>query len=141
MEPTVAHDPRIMHTTKPVLFIATETATFDLSPWIEEGYDTHLLTQATSRDIENAVDDLESSDKYAIIGRSPTPLSFPTNDEQLLVLLLLLRFNLRVTPLANFRPLLHTTQPPSPGCSSILMYASSSTSLPPRRSRHLLRGL
>jgi hypothetical protein len=68
---------RIMSTTKPTLFIATESKICDISPWANEGYDIHLLTEATSRDIENAVDDLESHDKYAIIGRYLALLSSP----------------------------------------------------------------
>ena len=51
----------------PTLLIATDSDTFDLSLWINEGYTTHLLTRATLRSIEDAADDLESSDRYAII--------------------------------------------------------------------------
>jgi hypothetical protein len=53
---------------KPTILIATDTPTFDIEPWASEGYSIHLLTHATARDIEDAADDLESNDKYGIIG-------------------------------------------------------------------------
>jgi hypothetical protein len=52
----------------PTLIISTDTATFDISPWMTEGYEVYLLTHSTKRSIEDAVDDLESSQKYAILG-------------------------------------------------------------------------
>lgn len=61
---------------KPTLVVACDTATFDISPWAAEGYSVHLLTAATQRDIEDATDDLESNDRYAILG-FPPPLPSP----------------------------------------------------------------
>lgn len=62
---------------KPILVVACDTATFDISPWAAEGYTIHLLTAATQRDIEDATDDLESSDRYAILGSPSPPLPSP----------------------------------------------------------------
>ena len=63
-----------MPPTKPTILLATDTPTFDIEPWALEGYSIHLLTHATINDIEDATDDLESNDKYGIIG---PPLSHP----------------------------------------------------------------
>ncbi|KAF8533295.1 hypothetical protein BDD12DRAFT_866026 [Trichophaea hybrida] len=52
---------------KPTLLIAADTSTCDISPWATEGYTVHLLTKATQRTIEDAADDLESNDRYAIL--------------------------------------------------------------------------
>jgi hypothetical protein len=54
----------------PTLLIAADTATCDISPWATEGYSVHLLTKASQRVIEDATDDLESNDRYAILGSS-----------------------------------------------------------------------
>jgi len=66
-----------MPPTRPIILIATDTPTFDIEPWASEGYSIHLLTYATARDIEDAADDLESNDKYGIIGRPSSHSYFP----------------------------------------------------------------
>lgn len=66
---------------RPTLLIATDENTFDISPWSNEGYTVHLLTKANRRTIEDATDDLESCDRYAILafGEAATEaLSFAT---------------------------------------------------------------
>jgi hypothetical protein len=60
---------------QPTLIIVTDEKTFEISPWTTEGYAVHLLTQGTKRDIENATDDLESNDPYAILGLASCHLS------------------------------------------------------------------
>ncbi|CCX08374.1 hypothetical protein FPQ18DRAFT_368804 [Pyronema domesticum] len=55
------------HHTKPTLIIAVDEATFDISPWDTEGYAVHLLTKANKDSIEYVTDELESSDRYAIL--------------------------------------------------------------------------
>lgn len=63
-----------MDTSKPTLIIATDTKTFDLTPWIQEGYNALHVPGASCRAIENATDDIEDNTKCAIIafGRSAT---------------------------------------------------------------------
>jgi hypothetical protein len=54
--------------TKPTLIISVDEATFDISPWDTEGYAVHLLTKANEDSIEYVTDELESNDRYAILG-------------------------------------------------------------------------
>ncbi|KAI5805163.1 hypothetical protein EDC01DRAFT_725712 [Geopyxis carbonaria] len=57
-----------MTAVKPTLIIATEDSTYDTTPWIDEGYRVHYIPSVHNRSlIEDVVDDLETSDKYAII--------------------------------------------------------------------------
>jgi hypothetical protein len=63
-----------MDTPKPTLIIATDAKTFNLTPWIQEGYNAIHVPCASSRAIEDATDDIEPNTKCALIafGRSAT---------------------------------------------------------------------
>lgn len=63
---------------KPILIIATDNTYHNIVPWEQEGYQITHITKASQRSLEDATDDIEPHNKYAIIGMlSFWPLQLP----------------------------------------------------------------
>jgi hypothetical protein len=56
-----------MDTPSPTLIIATDTQTFNITPWQREGYNALHVPCASARAIENATDDIEPNTKCALL--------------------------------------------------------------------------